>query len=38
MNISDREKQKQAIRIEIERLKQAIRRLINIFRKGGADI
>lgn len=37
MNISDREKQKEAIRIEVERLKQAIRRLINIFRKGESN-
>jgi len=27
MNISDREKQKEAIRIEVERLKQATRRM-----------
>ncbi len=37
MNISDREKQKEAIRIEVERLKQSIRRLIDIFRKGLSD-
>lgn len=37
MNPERRQQQIRAIREELERLKQAINRLINIFRKGSAN-